>query len=114
MNLHAFIRASHRDFTGVEFRHRRLHGGLHPGIFHCGSAHGQQAGGVNFRRHVRQLPLYGLEIADRFAKLFALLGILERGFVGALRHAQPQRGNRDATAIENAHGVNEPVALLAQ
>src|ERR1039458_5340165 len=43
-----------------------------------------------------------------------LLGIIQRGLVCALRHAQRQRRNRDAAAIEHAHRIDETVAFLPQ
>ncbi len=43
----------------------------------------------------------------------ALLGIFERRFIRALRHAQAKRGNGDAAAIEHAHGVHKALAFLA-
>ena len=39
----------------------------------------------------------------------ALLGILQRRSIGAFRHSQRESGDRDAPAVENAHGVDEPV-----
>ena len=42
------------------------------------------------------------------------LRVLGRGFVGALRHAQRQRGNGDAAAVENLQAVDEALALFAQ
>ena len=47
-------------------------------------------------------------------ELLALLAVLESGFVGALRHAKAERGDGDAAAVENAHGVDESVAFLAE
>jgi hypothetical protein len=46
--------------------------------------------------------------------LFALLGVAQRSFVGALRHAQAQRGDRDAPAVENLQAVDEAFAFLAE
>jgi len=44
-----------------------------PASFMQAGAHGEQARGVDFRGHVRELPLYGLEFADGLAELLALL-----------------------------------------
>ena len=71
-------------------------------------------GGFDFGGHVGELPLDRLEIADGFAELLALLGIIQRGFVGALGHAERQSGDGDAAAVEHAHGVDESVAFFAQ
>ena len=44
----------------------------------------------------------------------ALLRIFHRRFVRAFRDAQRQGGNRDATAVQNFHRLNEPFAHFAQ
>src|ERR1041385_5900564 len=113
VDLHAFICALHSHFTGIELGHGRFLRRLHACIFHRSGAHREQASGVNFRGHVRQLPLYGLEFTDGFAELLALLGIPERSFIRALGHAQPERGNGDAAAIEHLHGIHKALAFLA-
>ncbi len=41
-------------------------------------------------------------------------GVFERGVVGALRHADGKRGDRNAAAIENAQAVDEALAWLAE
>jgi len=58
----------------------------------------EQARRRNFRSHVGQLELNGLEIGDGLAKLLALLGVFHGGIESALRHPQAQRGDREAAA----------------
>ena len=69
---------------------------------------------LDFRGHVGQLELNGLKLADGFAELFALLRVFHRRFASALRHAQPQRRNRNAPAVENLQAIDESFALFAQ
>src|SRR5271167_4627521 len=74
----------------------------------------EQTGSVNLGRQVRELEGNRLKLADRLPELLALLRVLQRSLVGALRHAQPQRGNGDAPAVEDLHGVHKAIAFLAQ
>ena len=83
-------------------------------VLEPGGAHGQQARGINLRGHVGQLPLRALEVADGVAELLALLAVLERAVVGPGGHAQPKRGNRNAPAIEHAHGIHKALAQFTQ
>ena len=114
MNLHGFIGALYRHFSGIQLGHGRFQSGLHACVFHGGSAHGEQPRRIDLGGHVRQLPLYGLKFADAFSKLLALFGILQRRFIGPLRHTQPQRCNRDASAIQDTHGIDEAITFFAQ
>ena len=74
----------------------------------------EHARGGDLRGHVGQLELNGLEFADGLAELLAFLGVFRGGVAGALRHAQRQRGDGDAPAVEDLQAVHEAVALLAQ
>ena len=42
------------------------------------------------------------------------LGVTQRGVVGALRHADGERGDGDAAAVENLEAVDEAFAFLAE
>ena len=75
---------------------------------------GEQARGFDFRGHVGQLELDGLKIGDGLAELLALLGVFHRAFVGALRHSQAERCDRDSAAVENLQAVDEPLAFFAK
>src|ERR1017187_353603 len=86
VNLHALVGAAHRNLAAVELRHRGLERGLHTGILHRGRAMSEQAGGIDFRRQIGELERDCLELADRLAELLTLLGVVQRGFIGALRH----------------------------
>ena len=74
----------------------------------------EQASSFDFRGHVGELELDGLEFADGFAELLALLGVLHRGIQRALRHAQRQRGDGDAAAVENFQAARETFAFWAE
>ncbi len=64
--------------------------------------------------HIDQLVLDGLEFGDGPAELFAQLGVVQRGVVSALRHADGERGDGDAAAIEDLQAVDEALAAFAQ
>ena len=66
------------------------------------------------RRHVDQLVLDRLELRDGAAELLALFGIAQRGVVSALRHADRERGDGDAAAIEHPQAVDEAFAGFAR
>ena len=53
-----------------------------------------------------------LKFADGFAELLTLLGVFRGGFVCALRHAECQRSNGDAAAVENLQAVDEAFAFV--
>src|SRR5271166_6435807 len=114
VNLHSFVGTLHRDLTRVQLRHRGFKGGFHSCVFHCSSAMRKQAGGVDLGRQIGELERNRLKLAYRLAELLALLGVLERRFVRALRHAEPKRGDGDAPAIEYAHGIHEAFTFVPQ
>ena len=55
-----------------------------------------------------------LKLGDRTAELLSQLGILQRGIVGALRHADGQRRDGNPAAVQNLQAVDEAFAALAQ
>src|ERR1700675_1318667 len=124
VNLHGFVGDAHGHFTGVELRHARF--ARDAGVVIAGSALRnclvrepgglirEQPRGFDLRGHIRELELNGLKFGDSFAELFALLRIPKRAFVGALRHAKPERSDRDAAAVENLKAVDEAFAFLAE
>src|SRR5713226_4172067 len=74
----------------------------------------QQARGVDFRRHVRKLPLDCLEFGDSLAERLPLLRIL-RGLVqGPLRDAEGLRRDADPTAVEGGHRDVEALVQIPQ
>ena len=79
----------------------------------CGAI-GEQARRFDLRGHVRELELDGLKFGDGLAELFALLRVAHGTFVGALRHAEAERRDRDASAVENLQAVDEAFAFRAE
>ena len=65
-------------------------------------------------RVVGELPLDRLERGDRLAELAALLRVVARRLVGALREADRQRGDADAAGVEHLQRVDEALPLLAE
>jgi hypothetical protein len=113
VDLHAFVADAAGGFAGVELGHGGFHRDLLPGVFDASRAHRQQPCGVELRGHVRELELDRLELADGLAELPALLRVLRRGIESATGHAQRERGDGDAAAVEYAHRVLEAFAQLA-
>ena len=71
---------------------------------------GQGAAGLDLDGHVGQHELDGLELADRPAELLSLPGVRQRLLVRALGEAEPQRGDRDAAAVEDLEELGEALA----
>ena len=66
---------------------------------------GQQARRVDLRRHLREVELDRLELADRLAELPPLLRVRERRLERAARDADREGGDRDPAAVEDLHGI---------
>src|SRR5579864_3857809 len=119
-DLHGFVGHAHSGLAGVKLGHAgllRITNRTVRGNGLVGEPRGaidKAARGGDLRGHVRELELDGLEFADGLAELLAFLGIFRGGVAGALSHAQRERGDGDASTIENLQAVHEAVALLAQ
>src|SRR6185369_2626850 len=100
--------------AGVELGHGGLHGVLLARVAQRGRPPGQEARGIHLGGHVRDLELDGLEVRDGVAELAAVRGVAVRGLERGLGDAQREGGDPDAPAVQDAQGVDEPVALLAQ
>src|SRR6185437_15859826 len=119
MNLDGFIGHADGHFSGVELGHAGLTCDARlvaRTLGNCAigeprSAVRQQARGLYLRCHVRELELNGLKIGDGLAELFAFLGVAHRALIRALRHAEAERRNRNAAAIEDLEAVDEALAL---
>src|SRR5436305_14645532 len=75
---------------------------------------GEQAGGVELGRHVREVELDRLEVGEMGAELLALLRVGQRLLEGPLGDADRLGGDADAAAVEGGHGDLEAVSLLAE
>src|SRR5439155_15371143 len=63
----------------------------------------EQPGGIDLGRHVGELPLDRLELADPTAEGVPLLRVLARDVVAGLRDADRLRGDADPAAVERRH-----------
>ncbi len=74
----------------------------------------QRAGGLDFRVHVGEHPLDGLEVGDGLAEGFAVAcefcGFIESG----LRKANGLGGDADAAAVECGEGDLQALAFFAE
>src|SRR5712691_3458356 len=113
VNLHGLIGGTHRGLRGVQLGHGRFLVNVCAVVLHPGGAQREQTRGVDFSGHIGQLILHRLKFGNEAAELLALLRIVERGLVRALRDAHRQRGNRNAAAVEDAQAVHKAFALFA-
>src|SRR5439155_12320403 len=74
-DLHAIAAGFDRDVAGEKLRFGGGEDVILARVLQSRRAPGQQAGGVNLGRHVREHPLDRLEIGDRLAERLALLGV---------------------------------------
>ena len=73
----------------------------------------QQPRGARARRHLAELELDRLVLADRLAEGLAHLGILGRELQRAFRHADAARGDVDAPELQPARRLVEALAFDA-
>ena len=66
-----------------------------------------------FHRGIDQHPLHGLEIADRVAELFSLVGVGIGAVEGRLRDPDGERGDPDPAAVENGQRLLAPASAFA-
>src|SRR6185312_16714142 len=114
VELHGLVADAHGYFAGVELGHAGFAGDALARVLEHGGALGEQAGGVEFGGHVGELPLDPLELGDGFAELLPLLYVSERGVERAASNAERESGDGDASAVEDAHGIDEAFAKRAE
>ena len=114
MDLQRLVAGTARQFSGVQLRDRGLLGKRPSAVLQPRGLVYQSAGGLDLGRHVGQLELHRLEAADGAAELLALLGVAETQLERALCHAEPQRGDADAAAIQDLEELLEAVAARAE
>jgi hypothetical protein len=83
-------------------------------VLHRCGAEREQPRRFDSRRVVDELRANALKRADRLAELPPLEGVAARRFVRALRQADGQRGNADASGIEHLQRVDESLSFLPQ
>src|SRR5262249_36809884 len=74
----------------------------------------EEASGVDLRRHVRELPLDRLEVADAVPELLALDGVRAGDVVCRLSDPERLCGDADPSAVECRHRDPEAAPLLVQ
>jgi hypothetical protein len=114
VDLHRLHGHLDRGLAGEELGHRGLRGVLLARVAEAGRPPGQKTRGLHLGGHVRELELDGLELPDGVAELPSVQGIAVRGLQRGLRDAQGEGGDPDAPAIQDAQGVDEPVAFLPE
>src|SRR5829696_4596734 len=108
-DLHCRIRAE-------ALRERRVERGLAAVavVEHPSGLPGEQAGGLDLGRHVRDEEVDALVHRDRDVEGDALLGVLHRVLEGRLSHPDGARRRARPGEIERLHRDLEAVALLAE
>ena len=109
VDLHTLVGDADGDFAGKELGHAGFP--READILLIGKPRGlidEQARSFNFRSHIGQFELDGLEFADGLAELLALLGVADRGIERALRHAESESGDGDASPVENLKAAGKP------
>src|SRR4051812_13858861 len=64
--------------------------------------------------NVSQLKLNALKVCDRLTELLAKRRVTKRLLEGTLGNSKRKRGNSDASRVERAHEVVEPLAFFAE
>src|ERR1035437_5808297 len=113
VDLHGLAGDADGGLGSEELGHGGFAGDAQAAVEHPGGAIVEQAGGIDIHRHIDELVLDGLKLGNRAAELFAQFGILEGGVVCALGHADGERGDRDAAAIEHFEAGHETVVQFA-
>src|SRR5262249_51061131 len=75
---------------------------------------GQQSGGVNFGRHIRQHKLDTLKISNTGAKLLAPGGVLDTVFQSRTGNSDCLSRHSDPTPVQRIHNNLETITLLGQ
>src|SRR6185437_4483311 len=111
VNAHRFRRILERRFRGEELRHAGFEIAAFAAVERLRRIEREQPCGARPRRHVRELQLDRLMIADRLAEGLATLGVARRERERALRDADPPRRDVDAAELEPARGLVEALAF---
>src|SRR5438128_204576 len=85
-----------------------------PTIFQVRGAVGQQPGRVDFRRHVRELPLDRLEIRDLLSERLPFLRVLRGLLEGPLADAERLGCDSDPSSVERLHRDREAFVKVSQ
>src|SRR6267378_2415192 len=100
VDLNGYVRYACGHFAGKEFCDGGVHAETSAGILLPRGLSNEEARSINFRGHVREHELDGLELRNRVAEGHALMGILQGRFECASGDAGGLRGDADAPAVE--------------
>ncbi len=114
MDLHRAVGDAADHFAREVFGAGGFHGDVFAGVAFLRGVEDHAAGGVHFGLRVREHRLDQLELGDLLAELFALHRVFRGVADEALSHADADRADVDAAAVEHLHGDAEALALLAQ
>src|SRR5215211_5475375 len=107
-------RLSAGDRGGEQLRHRTGLGVRPPLLAQPGCPVDEHARRLDLGRHVGQLPLNRLEVADALPELSALERVCVSDVVGCLSDPKSLCGDPDPSAVERRHGDAETLSLLAE
>jgi hypothetical protein len=110
-HLHRRVDHLLRAFGGGELGHRRLARDAGAGVAQPGGAVGEKRGAVDRERHLRELRLRELEVAEDAAEHLPRGRSLHRLVEGAPREAERGGGDRGAEDVERPHRDLEALAL---
>src|SRR6185312_6353631 len=113
VDAHRFERVLEARFGGEVFRHAGLHVAAPARIVGLRRLLDQQARRLEARRHLAELELDCLVLADRLAEGLAQLRVADRFVERRLGDARAARGHVDAPELEPAHGAVEALPLAA-
>src|ERR1051325_9031513 len=113
VDLHGLDGGPLRELRRVELRHRGFLRERLARVLEPRGAVDEEAGRVDARGHVGELPLDGLVRADGPSELLALLRVRDHHHEGGARDAHVLRADADAAGVERLHGELEAVALRA-
>src|SRR6202041_1624942 len=100
VNLDGFVGDAGGHFAGEKLGDSGVHAEASASVLFPGGFADEEAGGVDFRGHVREHELDGLKLRNGMAEGEALLRVFLRGFKSALGDARGLRGDTNAAAVE--------------
>src|SRR5262249_26463230 len=111
VNAHALDGILERRLAREILCHARFHVAALAAVEGLGRVEGQKPRGAGARRHLAELELYSLVLADRLAERLAHLSILRCELQRAFGYADAARRDVDAAELEAARCLIESLAL---
>ena len=107
MDAHGVLDGALRDLGGEQLGHAGLDVGAPAGLLLARRGDDQVLGGLDARRHVGELELDRLVVADRLAEGDALLGVLQGQLEGPHGRAEAAGRDVDAAGLDAGHHLVE-------